>query len=275
MIGLGTWQFGKHFWGDVKDPESLNVIRYAIEKNIPLIDTAPVYGDGHSETIVGQAIEDNTGDIKIATKCGLIHTKKGFFHNLEKKSLEKELIDSLRRLQKEQIDLYQIHWPDPNYSTDKAIETLLSFKERKIIKKIGVCNLSLKELQNLELLSHIDTVQLQFSLISTEETYNILSFCKEKNIQTITYGTFQGGLLLDKFKTTEDIPNKSAKNFFYQGKNNHNWGKLQNTISTQKESASKSQLSLPQQILQETQSLSKSSFTLIGCRTLKQAKELF
>ncbi len=272
-LGLGTWQFGKHFWGDVKDTESLEIIKKAVEHGLTLIDTAPVYGDGHSEEIVGQGIKQFRDKVFLATKCGLIHNSKGYFHDLSAPALEKELHLSLKRLKVDYLDLYQIHWPDTNYSTDKAIESLLKFKERGFIKNVGVCNLGLQELEKLELLPELKSVQLQFSLLNQNEQKPILDFCNSKSILTITYGTFQGGLLLDKFKSTEDIPQKSAKNFFYQGKIKSNWDAIQKVISEQKLLSNKTGLSLPQQILYSTRKNSHDSSTLIGCRTLKQLND--
>lgn len=270
-IGLGTWQFGKHFWGDVKDDESLDVINNAIEQGIELIDTAPVYGDGHSEEIVGKGIKGKREKVFLATKCGLIHNQKGFFHNLSAESLEKELFASLKRLQVEYIDLYQIHWPDTNYPTDKAIETLLKFKEKQLIKHVGVCNLSLNELNTTKLLKELYSLQTQYSLLNHLEQEPIINFCKKNNLITLTYGTFHGGLLLDKFISPNEIPQKSAKNFFYQGK--AVWKQLQQIIKEQQVVAKKNNLSLAQQVLTSTQLLSNANYTLIGCRTIKQLKD--
>lgn len=270
-IGLGTWQFGKHFWGDVRDDESLEIIKVALEHGVNLIDTAPVYGDGHSEEIVGKGIQGNRENVFLATKCGLIHNQKGFFHNLTPESLENELYSSLKRLKVEYIDLYQIHWPDPNYSTDKAIETLLKFKEKKLIKQVGVCNLTLQEIEKTELLSELYSLQTQYSLLNFLEQAPLLQFCINKKLLTITYGAFHGGLLLNKFDSPKDIPHKSAKNFFYQGKSV--WEQLQKTIKEQETLAMRNNLSLSQQVLQSTIEKSTANYTLIGCRTLKQLKE--
>ena len=269
-IGLGTWQFGKQFWGDVKDTESIEILKKAIENGISLIDTAPIYGDGHSEEIVGKGIKKKREKVFLATKCGLIHNSKGYFHDLNPNSLEKELYASLKRLNTDYLDLYQIHWPDKDYPTDKAIESLLKFKEKKLINNVGVCNLSLDELKELELLSELSSVQTHFSLINQTEHKPIISFCNNKKIMTITYGTFQGGLLLNKFTSPNDIPQKSAKNFFYQGKDKPTWETIQKIISEQTILAKQNNLSLSQQILTATRKSSEATYTLIGCRTLKQ-----
>jgi aryl-alcohol dehydrogenase-like predicted oxidoreductase len=269
-LGLGTWQFGKHFWGDVKDSESIEIIKKAIENEIYLIDTAPVYGDGHSEEIVGKGIKGKREEVFLATKCGLIHNSKGYFHDLNPNSLEKELYASLKRIGTDYLDLYLIHWPDKNYPTDKAIETLLKFKEKKIIKNVGICNLSLDELKKLDLLSELNSVQTHYSLMNLTEQKPIISFCNDKQLLTITYGTFQGGLLLNKYSSQDDIPQKSAKNFFYQGKDKPTWENIQKIITEQTFLAKQNNLSLPHQILTTTRKSSEATYTLIGCRTLKQ-----
>ncbi len=272
-LGLGTWQYGKHFWGDVKDDESLTIIKHAIDSEISLIDTAPVYGDGHSEEIVGKGIKGKRGKVFLATKCGLIHNQKGYFHDLTAESLEKELYLSLKRLQVDYLDLYQIHWPDINYPTDKAIETLLKFKEKELILNVGVCNLELKELSTLELLPELYSLQIKFSILEQDEQKPILDFCKSHKLVSLTYGAFEGGLLLDKYNSPEDIPQKSAKNFFYQGKNPKIWQNIQKIINEQKLLAKQKNTSLSKQILATTIEQSKASYSLIGCRTLNQLKE--
>jgi methylglyoxal reductase len=272
-IGLGTWQFGKQFWGDVKDSESIAVLEKAIESDINFIDTAPIYGNGHSEEIVGQVIKKYRDKLFLATKCGLLLTSKGYVHNFQEKSLEKELYNSLKRLQTDYIDLYQIHWPSSEYSTDKALETLHKFKDKQLIKHIGVCNLSLEELSSLKHLPELYSLQTPYSLLTTEKEKNLLEFCKLNKLKTITYGNLLGGLLLDKYSSPEEIPQKSAKNIFYNGKNKEIWQKVQTIISEQKKLAKENNRRLAKQVLLETISQSEATISLVGCRTTKQLKD--
>lgn len=130
-VGLGTWAYGNDTFGKVDDQQSIKAIRSAVEAGITLIDTAPAYGAGHAEEVVGQAIEGIRDKVVIATKCGTHRDGPKYIRDLSPKRIRKDIEDSLRRLNIEQIDLYQIHWPDPDTPLEKSVDELLKLKKRR------------------------------------------------------------------------------------------------------------------------------------------------
>ncbi|WDV44535.1 aldo/keto reductase [Clostridiaceae bacterium M8S5] len=144
VLGLGTWQFaGKGDWPNFIKNDAIKVIHQAIDASINFVDTAPIYGLGHSETVVGEALKGKRNKVFLATKCGLVwDDSNNVTNNLTKESLLKEIEDSLRRLQTDYVDLYQIHWPDPNTDINETFEALADIKKSGKIRYIGVSNYS-------------------------------------------------------------------------------------------------------------------------------------
>jgi aryl-alcohol dehydrogenase-like predicted oxidoreductase len=148
-VGLGTWAIGGWMWGGTEDQESVNTIRAAVDSGINLIDTAPAYGFGHSEEIVGSAIAEGKlrSRVVIATKVGLEWQDGKVFRNARRDRIMREVVDSLRRLRTDYIDIYQVHWPDPLVSikeTAEAMQRLLDQgKIRAVIRKIRMCSSTL------------------------------------------------------------------------------------------------------------------------------------
>ena len=123
-VGLGTWAYGNDTFGRVEDKQSIKAVRTAVENGVNLIDTAPAYGAGHAEEVVGRAVEGIRDKVIIATKCGTHREGEKYVRDLSPKRIRKEIEDSLRRLNIEQIDIYQIHWPDPDTPLEKSAEEL-------------------------------------------------------------------------------------------------------------------------------------------------------
>lgn len=144
VLGLGTWQFaGIGDWPEFSKNDAIAVIHQAIDEGINFIDTAPVYGLGHSETVVGEALKGKRNKVFLATKCGLVwDDNNNVSNNLTRESLLKEIDDSLSRLQVDHVDLYQIHWPDPNADINETFEALLDIQKSGKIRYIGVSNYS-------------------------------------------------------------------------------------------------------------------------------------
>jgi len=160
-IGLGTWQFsGKDSWDSFDEAEAIKIIHAAVDSNINFIDTAPVYGLGHSEILVGKAIKGLRDKIFLASKVGLPWDKDFNVRNdLTRKSIEREIDDSLKRLQTDHIDLYQIHWPDPNTPIEETMEALKDIQKSGKIRYIGVSNFSLELLKRAQAVTNIASHQ--------------------------------------------------------------------------------------------------------------------
>ncbi|MBP1709771.1 MAG: aldo/keto reductase, partial [Deltaproteobacteria bacterium] len=187
-----------------------------IELGINLIDTAPVYGGGHAEEILGKAIKGNRDKVFIATKCGLQKRERTFIHDLRPSEIRKELEHSLSRLNIEHLDLYQCHWPDPKTPIEATLEELLKMQSEGKINHIGVSNFDLPLLEKALRIAPIASIQLHYSLLerSVEEGH-LLQFCKKKGVGVMTYGSLGGGLLTGKYKKPPTFPKKDARRFFY------------------------------------------------------------
>jgi len=203
-IGLGTWAIGgtgwKFSWGPQDDRESISTIRRALEKGIKWIDTAPVYGLGHSEEIVGQAIKELRDKPTIATKCGRIWDKNGNPSGcLKKESIRSEVEVSLGRLKIDVIDLYQIHWPDPDEDTEEAWSTIADLIKEGKIRYAGVSNFSLEQLKRIQPIHPVASLQPPYSMLEPGIEEGLLDYCSANNMGVIVYSPMQKGLLTGKF----------------------------------------------------------------------------
>ena len=201
----GPWQFG---WGKVDDNESIKAIQSAVTNGINWIDTAAVYGFGHSEEVVGKAVKGFRDKVFIATKCGMLNDGKGnAVINLKPKNIRMEIENSLRRLQTDFIDLYQFHWPDPNTPVEESWATMIELKKEGKVKYIGVCNFDVLLLENCMKIGQVQSLQPPFSMIRRKVSTEILPFCLRNEIGVVVYSPMQAGLLTGKFemnKVAED-----------------------------------------------------------------------
>jgi len=205
-IGLGTWAIGGDGvfgWGPQDDAKSIAAIRRSVERGINWLDTAPIYGMGHSEEVVGQALKDiGSADRPLVfTKCGLTwDDDKNVIHNITPDSIRAEVEDSLRRLDIDVIDLYQIHWPIfPQGGDDSGIEaaweTLADLKEQGKVRAIGVSNYDVGQLQRTQKIAPIASLQPPYSALMRQIEDEILPHCLDTDIGTIAYSPMHNGML--------------------------------------------------------------------------------
>ena len=148
-VGMGTWALGNDFWGAVDDNESIRALQAGIDAGITFIDTAPAYGAGHAEEVVGRAIQGRHDEVTIGTKVGIIRTADDFVRNLKADSVRQEVEDSLRRLGVETIDLYQIHWPDPKTPMDETMTELNKAQQAGKFRHLGVSNFNIAQMDEI------------------------------------------------------------------------------------------------------------------------------
>ena len=201
-IGLGTWAIGGWMWGGTDDQESVDTIRAAVERGINLIDTAPAYGFGHSEEIVGRAIAESQlrSRVVIATKVGLEWKNGKVFRNASRDRILLEAEDSLRRLRTDYIDLYQIHWPDPLVSIEETAEAVQTLFDQGKIRAIGVSNFSVAQIERFRRVAKLHVVQPPYNLFEREIETELLPYCRQHGIATLTYGALCRGLLSGKLQ---------------------------------------------------------------------------
>lgn len=236
-ITLGTWAIGGSLWGQYNETKAIAAIEAAIDNGINIIDTAPVYGNGHAEELLGNIIKTKRDKVIIATKCGLdMHNY--YREDLSPKFLEKELHDSLKRLQTDHIDLYQCHWPDKNTPIAESMAKLLEFQKAGKIREIGVSNFTPQDIT--EALKHIKiaTDQPQYSLLErTIETDGIQESCIKNNIGIIPYGSLGAGFLTGKYKTWPKFGKGDCRTFFYKFGEQKYWPKIELLVNELKKIA--------------------------------------
>jgi aryl-alcohol dehydrogenase-like predicted oxidoreductase len=196
-IALGTWAIGGWMWGGTNDDESIQTIHAALDLGITLIDTAPVYGFGHSEEIVGRALAQGGRRQKavIATKVGLAWKEGNPYRNARKSRILQEVEDSLRRLQTDVIDIYQVHWPDPNTAIEETAEAMALLYRAGKIRAIGVSNFSPAEMDTFRAVAPLHTAQPPYNLFERGIEDAVLPYARDKGITTLVYGSLCRGLL--------------------------------------------------------------------------------
>ena len=207
-VGLGAWAIGGSWqwgWGAQDDSESVGAIRKAVELGVNWIDTAAAYGLGHSEEVVGAAVKEMPSCDRpyIFTKCGLCwneanNQSREAFPRLKADSVRREAENSLRRLRAEVIDLYQIHWPNPNADIEEAWTELAKLKEEGKVRWTGVSNHSVKQMERLEKIAPVTSLQPPYNLINRAIEPDILPYCRKNDMGVIVYSPMASGLLTGK-----------------------------------------------------------------------------
>ena len=216
VVGFGAWAIGGWKWGGTDEREAVASIRQALDTGMTLIDTAPVYGFGLSETLVGRAIASRPRDsVVIATKCGLrwdresptLHASsegRSIYRTLDRDSVREELHASLERLGVDHVDLYQTHWPDPEADMQEVAETLAEFRAEGLVRAIGFCNSDTGDLQAAAM--HLDTDQERYSLVDAEQDLMNLPVCELHGLGFLAYSPMAQGLLAGKFGAGHAFP---------------------------------------------------------------------
>jgi aryl-alcohol dehydrogenase-like predicted oxidoreductase len=196
-IGLGTWAIGGWMWGGTDEAQSIATIRSAVERGITLIDTAPAYGFGRSEEIVGKALAEGSlrDKVQIATKVGLAWKDGKVFRDSRPARIRKEIEDSLRRLRTDYIDLYQVHWPDLETPIAETARTLADLRRQGKIRAIGVSNYSPAQMDAFRAVASLDAVQPPYNLFEREIDGDVLPYAKHTGLTVLSYGALCRGLL--------------------------------------------------------------------------------
>jgi len=217
-IIMGTWQAGKAMWVGIEDKESIKALRAAFEAGITTIDTAEVYGSGHSEEIVAQALSDVRDRVTYATKV--------FANHLKYNQVIEACENSLKRLNTDYIDLYQIHWPSGTYNSEvvpieETMSALNQLKEQGKIRAIGVSNFSRAQIEEASQYGRIDSLQPPYSLFWRQVEQDTVPYCVENNISILAYSSLAQGLLTGKFGPNHKFEegDHRAKNKLFKGEN--------------------------------------------------------
>ena len=201
-VGLGTWAIGGWMWGGTDEEQSVMTIQAAVERGITLIDTAPAYGFGRSEEIVGRAISAARlrPRVAIATKTGLEWKDGKVFRNASRERILREVTDSLRRLRTDYIDIYQVHWPDPLVPIEETAEAMQTLFDQGRIRAIGVSNFSVAQIERFRRVAQLHVVQPPYNLFEREIEAELLPYCLRSGLATLTYGALCRALLSGKLQ---------------------------------------------------------------------------
>ena len=209
VVGLGTWAIGGWMWGGTEESESIAAIQASIDAGITLIDTAPAYGQGLAEELVGKAIKGRRDQVVIATKCGLVwHTEKGrhFFdydgkpvhRYLGRDAIFHEVEQSLKRLGTDHIDHYITHWQDPTTPIAETMDALLDLKRQGKIGSIGASNLSVDDLKAYVAAGPLDAIQEEYSMTRRGIEMTLVPLCQAHGVSVLSYSSLSRGLLTGK-----------------------------------------------------------------------------
>lgn len=203
VIGFGTWAIGGMFWGAVEDQLSIDAIRSAVDQGVNLVDTAPIYGVGHSEIVVGKALQGIRDKVFLATKFGLgfetfAQTHRGTNDNSRKKVFE-DCENSLKHLQTDYIDLLLVHWPDPNTPLEETCVAMADLQKQGKVRYLGACNFSPAQMEEAQQYCDFTVLQHRYSILSRmgEEA---LQYASQHNIGTMTHGSLDGGVLTGAYR---------------------------------------------------------------------------
>ncbi|RJS93140.1 aldo/keto reductase [Salinisphaera sp. Q1T1-3] len=214
-IGLGTWAIGGWMWGGTDEKESIHTIQSAPDRGVTLIDTAPVYGFGRSEEIVGKAVEQGgmRDQVVLATKCALEWDDDGNVRrNASKKRLLKEADDSRRRLRSDTIDLLQVHWPDPQVDIRETAEAMAELKSAGKIRAVGVSNFTPAQMDAFQEIVAIDVAQNPYNLFEREIDNDVLPWARDNNTRLLAYGALCRGLLSGRMHADREFPGDDLRN---------------------------------------------------------------
>ena len=207
-IGLGTWAIGGWMWGGTDEAESIRTIQAALDRGITLIDTAPAYGFGRSEEIVGKALAEGArrGRAFIATKVALDWQNEKPFRNASRSRIVKEIDDSLRRLRTDVIDLYQVHWPDPNTPIEETAGAMADLLKAGKIRAIGVSNFSPAQMDAFRAVAPLHAVQPPYNLFERAIEADVLPYAQKQGLAILAYGSLCRGLLSGRMKADTRFP---------------------------------------------------------------------
>ena len=226
-IGGGDWEFG---WGSQEDKDSIAAIRRALELGINWIDTAAVYGLGRSEEVVAEALQGISQKPYVFSKSSMRWNtaERKIYRSLKADSIREECEGSLRRLKVDAIDLYQMHWPNPEADIEEGWETMAKLKEEGKVRYIGLSNFSVAQMERVRRIAPITSLQPPYSLVNPKVETEILPYCREHNIGVINYSPMASGLLTGKM--TADRVKQLPSDDWRKKSPNFNGAKLERNL---------------------------------------------
>ncbi len=282
-IGLGTWAIGGWMWGGTDEKRSIGAIQAAVDEGITLVDTAPAYGQGVAEEIVGKALKGRRDKVVLATKCGLVwHTQKGnhFFdcdagpvhRYLGRDAIIYEVEQSLRRLQTDVIDHYITHWQDATTPVEETMEALETLKRQGKIRSIGASNTSTDDVKSYLSAGQMDAVQEEYSMVKRDIEEEMIPLCQQNGVSVLSYSSLALGLLSGKIGPDREFEGDDLRkdNPRFSQANRQKIARLMDVIAP---IADKNNATLAQTVIAWTVQQPGITFSLCGARDERQAVE--
>ena len=246
VIGLGGWALGGGYdWGNADERTVQQTVEAALQAGSNLIDTAPIYGS--SEELLGRALLGRRSHVLLSTKCGLEKNGSWTDHDLRASTIRTQLETSLRRLQTDFIDIYFIHYLDPQVPWQEVLNTLLALQKQGKIRYIGVCNIPADTLEEMARTGSISCVQDELSILHAQKATRILEICRAYQLGFMAYGPLCGGILSGKYRREPNLRRADARNYFYKCYRAEAFEKAQSIVARVKQIADRKQV-LPVQV---------------------------
>lgn len=228
-IALGTWAIGGSNWDNYNEEQAKRAIEVSVDIGINFIDTAPAYGGGRAEELIGQVIKNKRDRVILATKCGL-DIKNRYRKDLSPEFIERDLAGSLKRLGTDYIDLYQCHWPVDDTPVEETMKAMLKFQEQGKIRYIGLSNFNSKEISECLKYADIISMQPQYSLLERGIEKGVQNLCIENSIALIAYGSLGAGILTGKYRELPKFSRLDARSFFYPFFQEERWNGVKTLV---------------------------------------------
>ncbi len=236
-IAVGTWPIGDCGYGTVTEKDSIEAIHAMFDNGVNMLDTAPDYGVGHSETVVGKAIKGyDRSKIFLATKCCAsaltlksARTGRGYCRDGRYEDVLYECEQSLRRLGTDYIDFYFVHWPDVDTPFSETMEAMKTLKQQGKIRFVGLSNFNKQQVLECEKVVKVDVLQPPFSMV-VRSSEDLMKWAVQRGIDTCTYGSLGGGILTGAFRTAPDFERRDPRNFFYPFFREPSFGKVMKVV---------------------------------------------
>ena len=270
VLGVGTWAIGGDHWGPINDDESIAAIQAMINDGVNLIDTAPGYNWGHSEQIVGRAVQAFRDKVLISTKGGIM--KPDFARNSSRAYLFAEVDRSLANLQTDYIDFYFIHWPDEQTPFEETMTALEDLRRSGKIRFIGVSNFNQKQIEDASQYGTVDVLQPPYSMVDRIQE-PLLKWSADQGIATMTYASLGAGILSGAHRTIPDFAADDFRMSFYDVFREPRFSKIQQLLLDMDEIAAKYRATVGQVAINWSTQKPFVSTALIGVRSARHAHE--
>lgn len=270
-VAHGTWAAGGRSWGEVEDRASIDAMKASIDAGVTLIDTAPVYGRGHAEELVGRAVEGCRDRVVISTKCGIL-IDQGNRRSLKPEDMRRECEDSLRRMRTDYIDVYFCHWPDKETPIEETIGGLAELLESGKIRAIGLSNHGPDLIRRVHAAGPLHCLQEHYSLLERAIEGNTLPLARELNLGVMAYAPLGGGILTGKYQKPPTFAERDVRDFFYPFYKEPMWSRTQQLLSEMRATAEDKAVSPAQLAVAWVNAQKGLACSLVGAKNPDQAK---